>query len=204
MSVTAVVFDYGQVISFPPEHGVIEALARLAGLPAPLMEDLLWRFRPAYDRGTISGEEYYRTLLAEQGVRLGPERLRDLVQLDLDSWKRINPGTARLMEDVKAAGLKLGILSNMPHEFLAFARANIPLFSLPDAGVFSCEAQSIKPEKEIYQALLRALDCPPAEACFFDDMPQNVRGAAEQGIKALLWRDPETARGELRSLGVPV
>jgi putative hydrolase of the HAD superfamily len=106
------------------------------------------------------------------------------------------------MEDVKAAGYTLGILSNMPHDFLAFARENFSVFSLPDVSLFSCEAKLIKPEAAIYRKLLSLLTCNPGEVVFFDDTQNNIDSAAGLGIHAFLWQDPETARRDLSGLGV--
>jgi putative hydrolase of the HAD superfamily len=202
MSIKAVVFDYGKVICFPPEEEVMESLAKLAGLPPSSMDALVWKYRDGYDRGTLSGKEYYRQVLAAAGVRRDAGVIARMVQIDLDSWKRINPDTVRLMEDVKKAGLKLGILSNLPREFLAFARANFPVFSLPDRGIFSCEIGAVKPEGKIYGALLAALGTRPEETVFFDDMERNTAAAAERGIRSFVWQDPETAREELRKAGL--
>jgi putative hydrolase of the HAD superfamily len=100
------------------------------------------------------------------------------------------------MERIKAGGTKLGILSNMPKDFLAMARQAIPVFSLPDVGIFSCETGSIKPEIPIYRTLIRAFGCEPEEIIFFDDIRENVDAARSLGINAFVWQDPRTA-GEI-------
>ncbi|GHV69818.1 haloacid dehalogenase [Spirochaetia bacterium] len=204
MGISAVVFDYGKVICFPPAEGFEERLAAIAGIQALDLAEIMWKHREEYDRGTIDGKEYYRTMLESKNIHPDDKTLEKIVQTDLDNWKNINPGTEKLMDDVKKAGLKLGILSNMPHDFLKFARDHFPVFSLPQVGIFSCEYRSIKPEKKIYEILLEALDCPAGEVVFFDDMESNVQAAKDLGLRALLWKDPESARQELRNLGVPV
>jgi putative hydrolase of the HAD superfamily len=108
------------------------------------------------------------------------------------------------MEDVKKSGLKLGILSNMPHDFLPIARSRFPFFQLCDVEIFSCEVNSVKPEEPIYQALLSALGCRAEETAFFDDIPVNVDAALALGFKSYVWKGPENARQELRRLSVPV
>jgi putative hydrolase of the HAD superfamily len=121
-----------------------------------------------------------------------------MYRVDMDGWTDINQATVKLMEDIKAAGFKLAILSNMPFDFLAMARKAYPVFSLPHVGIFSCEAASVKPEPAIYRALTAALGCAPGEIVFFDDMEVNVEGACALGIRAYLWKDVETARNLLR------
>jgi putative hydrolase of the HAD superfamily len=200
--IRAVAFDYGKVICLPPEEGVMAELAAVAGMEAGALEELIWSFRGEYDRGTLSARDYYRTLLARGGAAVDEPGLEKMIRLDMDSWKNLDPGTVKLMEDVKALGLKLGILSNMPRDFLRFARQNLPVFALPDAGIFSCELGAVKPEAAMYQALIAALGCAAGEIVFFDDVPVNVEQAAARGIRAFLWKDSAAARDTLRQFGV--
>ena len=214
MNIKAVVFDYGQVITFPQDPKVIDALAERAGVPRPRFEPLLWSLRVEYDRGTITAADYYRNVLASLNVRMDDKGIDEMIAMDLESWRNINPGTEKLMEDIKKAGYTLAILSNMPHDFLARARREIPVFSLPHLGLFSCEVNLVKPDKAIYLELLSRLSETAAtndaessgikgeEIVFFDDNPDNVKSAKDLNINAFVWESPEAARRELLSLGV--
>jgi putative hydrolase of the HAD superfamily len=200
MSVKAVVFDYGKVISFPPSPQARRELARMAGISEETLEELDRKHRGEYDRGAFDGKAYFGFLLSQAGVFPGDSALEEIARLDAQSWKRINPGTTALMGDVKKRGFTLGILSNMPHDFLAWARKNIPVFAEADTAVFSCEVNAIKPEPLIYEILRGRLGCEFREIVFFDDMPDNVARARELGIQAFLWNGSEEARGELEKL----
>ena len=202
MSIKAVVFDYGQVISLPQDKAVIGRLAEKAGVPREKFEALIWTLRTEYDRGTISAKEYYRNILSGLNVDLDDKTIDEMIKMDLESWKNINPETEALMEEVKNAGYKLGILSNMPHDFLSWARMNVPVFSLPHISVFSCEANSIKPEESIYRQLISLAGVKAEEIAFFDDNCGNVESACALGIKAFVWANAGAARAELLSLGV--
>jgi len=202
LSIKAVIFDYGQVISLPQDPKVIDYLAGRIGADRDRFESLLWSLRKEYDRGTQTAKEYYNIILSRLNVSMDDESIDEMIDVDLKSWKNVNPGTVSLMEDVKKAGYILGILSNMPHDFLAWARKNIYVFSLPQINLFSCEVNLIKPEKAIFQKLISMSGAEPEELVFFDDNPENVSSAVSLGIKAFLWKDPENARRELSLLGV--
>jgi putative hydrolase of the HAD superfamily len=202
LGIKAVVFDYGQVISLPQEPGAMDRLAKLAGVERDKFESRLWALREEYDRGTVSGREYYRQVLSGFTVNMDDSGIDEMLEIDLNSWKNINSETVALMEDVKKAGYTLGILSNMPCDFLSWARKNIPVFSLPQISLFSCELNLLKPEKAIYQKLLSALNMESGELVFFDDNTDNIKSARELGIRALLWENCEIARRQLLSLGV--
>jgi putative hydrolase of the HAD superfamily len=204
MTIKAVVFDYGGVICFPPDAGAEKKLAELTGLSAETLNELNRKYRNEYDRGAFDGRAYYRYLLSQAGVFPDDETLDEIVRTDSEGWKRINGETVALMRDVKAAGFRLGILSNMPHDFLAWARENIPVFGEADTAVFSCEYNLAKPEAAIYEKLREKTGLEYGEIVFFDDIPDNIQKARELGINGFVWKGPAAAREELKKTGVIV
>ena len=182
----------------------MERLAERAGVEREKFETVLWSLRNDYDRGTITARDYYKRVLSRFGVTMDDKTIDEMVEMDLSSWKNINAGTVALMEDVKKADYVLGILSNMPHDFLAWARENIPVFSIPHVSLFSCEVNLVKPEEAIYRKMLSLLGVESGELVFFDDNEENIKSARALGIKAFLWKNPECARRELSSLGVNI
>jgi putative hydrolase of the HAD superfamily len=198
--IKAVVFDFGKVISLPPSEENRRALCALTGLSEEVLEKLEREHRGEYDRGTFNGTAYYRTLLEGEGIFLDESLLEKIAQTDAEGWKEINSGTAALMRDVKKLGFALGILSNMPRDFLTWARKNIPLFAEADAAVFSCEVAAIKPERPIYEELRERLGCEFSEIVFFDDVPDNVEQAGKLGIRGILWNGSEEARKDLEKI----
>jgi len=202
LSIKAVVFDYGNVISLPQDPKVMDELSGLVGVERDRFESALWSLRGDYDRGIISAKEYFKTVLSSLTVFVDEKTIEDIIEIDTNSWKKINTETEALMKELKAAGYLVGILSNMPHDFLDWAKINIPVFSLPHAGLFSCEVNLIKPEEAIYRKLLSMLGLEADELVFFDDKAENIAGAKAVGMKAILWKNAENARYELISLGV--
>ncbi|MCL2831678.1 MAG: HAD family phosphatase [Treponema sp.] len=203
MQIKAVAFDYGKVICMPPDGSVWKKIASLAGIGWDVIDPVYRRYRLDYDRGKFDAAGFYKKIMDELRINVDDDQtLKAMGELDLGSWKNINPQTVRLMEELKNSCLLVAILSNMPYDFLSQARKQIPVFSLPQISVFSCEAGAVKPEKEIYQFLLGRLKCRAGEVVFFDDLPENIEGAAAVGINARLWVDIKKARGDLRELGI--
>lgn len=200
--IKAVVFDYGNVLSLPQAPGTMDRLAGLAGVPARELEPVLWALRPAWDRGDLSGVAYYRAILERLGREVPPAVLERLVEADMESWSRLNPETIALVRAVQRAGKKVGILSNMPVEFLRRARERFPLFQEVDGAVYSCDVRVNKPDREIYKHCARVLGLSPAEVLFFDDLPVNIEGARAVGFQAFLWKGAEEARRILVSFGI--
>jgi putative hydrolase of the HAD superfamily len=202
MGIKAVAFDYGNVLSEPQEAGTVGRQAAIAGTTEQEMADLMWKLRAEWDRGTFSAADYYGKGLKRIGKNPDEGTVAAIVRSDLESWATLNAETVKLMEELKSNGIKIAILSNMPHEFLALARKRFPIFSQVDAGIYSCELKIIKPEKGIYDELIRKLGIAPAETVFFDDIEQNVSSGAAAGLEAFLWKGAADARAKLAELGV--
>jgi putative hydrolase of the HAD superfamily len=204
MSIKAVAFDYGGVISFFQDGETMKDLADLAGTDAALMTRIYWENRSGYDQGLVDGKGFFKNILAGVGIFADPDLLEKLIRRDLESWSHINPKTEALIRDIKTSGFKTAVLSNMVQDFLDRVKNTLPVFGLFDAAVFSCEVGALKPEEKIYRILLSQLDCEADELIFFDDLEENVLGAQALGIQAFLWKGPEEARKELEIFGLAV
>ena len=195
--VDVVVFDVGGVLS-SPEGGTAELAAALE-LPRDVFAPPYWRHRDAYDLG---GDllAYWRAVVADLGLDLPPERLRELDALDAARWSRLAPGLQELLDRVLGAGLRLGVLSNAPASLAARVRAagwGEPAEHL----LFSCELGAAKSDPAVYEAVERTFGVPAHRIAFFDDRPVNTAAAAERGWRALLWQGAEDAARQLDALG---
>ena len=200
MSIKAVVFDYGGVICFPPPEETRAEMERLTGLSFAALSELHRRYRCEYDRGIYDTKDYFKFILSEAGITPDDSTLEIIAQTETGGYKHINEATVRLMRDIKAAGFMMGILSNMPHDFLFWARKNIPVFTGANPAVFSCEYRLIKPEAAIYEKLREQTGCQFGEIVFFDDIKDNIVAANDLGIHGFVWEGPELARKQLKEI----
>lgn len=205
--IKAIVFDYGNVIS---EKQDTECYARMAAL-SDLSEDYFlhafWKYRDAFDRGTLRGIDMYRTVLTEGGITIDDAELTELAKKllneDMLSWSRVSQTTTDWALSLQQSGYRIGILSNMPWDFLDAYEHVIELFKKADTIVFSCMVAHIKPEKEIYRLLAQRIQCKAEEIVFFDDLQVNIDGARAAGINAFLWTGLEKAQQDLVTLIAP-
>ena len=202
--IRALALDYGNVISEPQDTGCYARMASLSGLSEDFFREAFWRYRPAYDRGDLRGVEMYEAVLAEAFGSLESSGARShgatrelaeaLLAEDLASWRRVSRDVTEWARNLQGQGYTLAILSNMPHDFLERYGDSVHLFREADVAVFSCEVSHVKPERAIYDTLVRRLGMDPSEIVFFDDMEANVEGARASGIHAFLWTGLDRAR----------
>lgn len=196
--IKAIVFDYGNVISEPQDPLCYSRMAAISGLGEDIFKASFWKYRADFDRGTLRGVDMYRNVLLDAGIGGNEAFLSEmadkLLMEDILSWSAVSRAVTEWGLALRAQGFKLGILSNMPYDFLEIYGERIELFKEADAAVFSCHFKQIKPEPGIYHTLISEVGCKADEIVFFDDVQVNVEGARNEGIRAFLWTGIEQAK----------
>ncbi|MBV9311593.1 MAG: HAD family phosphatase [Solirubrobacterales bacterium] len=102
--------------------------------------------------------------------------------------------------DARSAGIRTGLISNS-WGTRRYDRAR--LSELFDGVVLSGEIGIRKPSKEIYSLGAQAVGLEPTDCVFVDDLPMNLKPAAELGMGTIHHVAPEQTIAELeRVLGV--
>lgn len=188
-----IVFDLGGVLFARDKSKCTpELLEFFSFLRAPRMP-LFWE---EYDRGTSTLEEVTATISGMTGRPV--ETCAAVLRLAVDLQEPVKP-TERLVGDLKAAGYRLYVLSNMSREFIDFLRQT-DIYALFDGEVVSCEERVVKPEPRIYEILLDRYGLDPAETLFIDDRRSNLEAAAGFGIATFHFGDAETSCARLRAM----
>ncbi|MGW5683179.1 HAD family hydrolase [Nonomuraea sp. NPDC003754] len=185
---TWVLFDYGNVLSLPQPQADVAAMASAAGADLESFERGYWAHRLDFDRGTLTPRAFWSLAL---GRDVGDEELATLVGLDVASWSYPNPGTVAVMERLP----RVALLSNAP-ECVAEGIDGLPWLAGIGPRFYSARMGLVKPDPEIYLAVLDGLGARPHEVTFVDDRLENVEAAARLGITGVHFRGP----GDLAAL----
>jgi putative hydrolase of the HAD superfamily len=186
MKLRAVIFDFGNVLCFPPTTRQLSDAAELCGLTLPEFVEAFWRERREYDRGT-DAVAYWRDIAQATGRHFDDALIAELIRREIDFWSRFDPRPFEWITELRQAGVRTGILSNLPRPLGERLRA-LPGFLDPfDQVTFSYELGFIKPEREIYEHALRGLGVTPEEALFIDDREENIEGARAVGLHTVLY-----------------
>ena len=112
------------------------------------------------------------------------------------------PGTAEVMHELKAAGLRLFALSNWNSITFARIRHRFAELDLFEQIVLSGDHGCIKPDARLYRIALERYGVPPGRLLFIDDNPANVAAGEALGIKGLRFSGADKLRGDLVRLGL--
>jgi putative hydrolase of the HAD superfamily len=91
-----------------------------------------------------------------------------------------------LVDEVRASGVFCGLATNQVRPRLAFMVDDLGYGSRFDGIFASCDLGLRKPSREYFEAVLAAVQLPPADVLFLDDHPGNVAVARDVGLRAEL------------------
>ena len=160
--------------------------------------EALPEFWDDYDRGTRDIDSVAQCLAEFRGSDFETAKSRMLEAVTYQ--EQVDP-TAELIAELKAAGYRLFVLSNMSKDYIEFLR-EMPVFFHFEGEIVSCEVGLIKPERGIYNLLLDRYNLVPEQTLFIDDRKPNVDAAAEVGINPFHFdrNDPEKSCEQLRCI----
>ena len=152
---------------------------------------------PAFEEGKISLDDY-----VERSVFY---RARTFTREDFKRFmfSLSKPKTA-VLEIARAVSGKyfMATLNNESRELNQYRIQTFGLTDCFDLFVSSCFVAMRKPDERIYRLALDLCQYAPEECCFIDDRPANVEGAAKEGMRTVLMKDPAQLRRDLQRLGV--
>jgi putative hydrolase of the HAD superfamily len=198
----AVLFDYGLVLSGPPDPAAWARMRTITDLPEDIFQREYWAYRHAYDRGDLNSHAYWTSAANGANIVLTPAQIADLIAADVDHWSTLNPPMLAWAHHLQCAGIPTGILSNMPDALEAGLRARHSWIETFDHAIWSHSLNIAKPEPAIYHAAAAGLHIPPANILFLDDKIINIEAAIAAGMQAIQYTTHPTFEQEMQSRGL--
>jgi 2-haloacid dehalogenase len=195
---SAVVFDVGGVLlDWDPRHLYRKLIPDPAEMEWFLANVCTPQWHEAHDRGLRMAESC--TALAKEWpqyaglIMAWAERGEEMIAGPL-------PDGVKLLRRVIGSGLPCYALTNMEAETYPKRLARYDFLRCFTGAVVSGYEGIAKPDREIYERLLRRFDLDAAATLFVDDCPANVSAAADAGMRAMVYSGPEPV---LLRLGLP-
>jgi putative hydrolase of the HAD superfamily len=186
--------DFGGVISVTlfERHALSE---QALGLPAGT---LTWRgpFDPEGDplwadmlADRIAERDYWARRASEVGKLCGEDwDMLTLIRRSRgpDANRHIRPEAVRTIRRAKAAGRRVGILSNELELFYGRDTMDrLDILKEIDSLIDATHTHILKPNPRAYALGCEALGLAPREVVFVDDQPRNIEGARRAGLDTI-------------------
>jgi epoxide hydrolase-like predicted phosphatase len=165
--------------------------------PTPVFSDHL--YPSGFMSGKITEEEYWKLCGKDLRVKIDSDELRMIL---LDGYEE-QEETSQLVKRLRGS-YKLGLLSDMPKEWMDLLEKKFNIFVNFDVIVVSGYEGMSKPDPEIYELAIKKMGLRPDECVFIDDREINLEYPPKMGIKTILFRSCDQLKKDLAVLGVTV
>src|SRR5207248_2634970 len=108
--------DYGGVLVHHQTDADQAKLAEKAEIRKDLFTELYWSERPDYDKDVISGAQYWHAVAQRAGATLTGRIIEQLIELDNRSWMQFDSLMWEWINQLRTAGKRVALLSNMPRD----------------------------------------------------------------------------------------
>jgi putative hydrolase of the HAD superfamily len=195
-SFDGLIFDYGGVLVHDQTAEDQARLAAIAGVPQQRFGELYWANRVDYDKDLLTAAEYWQSLAAAAGSTADQKAIDQLIEIDAASWMIFDSVMWEWIEQLRAAGKRVAMLSNMPRDLGNVLKTRTDRLERFDFVTLSYQVRSAKPDAAIYEHCLDGLGVAAQKVLFFDDKIANVQGAELLGMRGMQFtgRDEVLAR----------
>lgn len=197
--IRAVLFDMGNVLVLFDARIAARRFAVACGLPV----SRVWihfftsSVEKSFTCGRISPYAFYREAREALGFSLSYAVFREY-------WNGIfreNEGMEELVQALKRQ-YPLYVISNTNKLHWDFLKKHYRILRHFRRTFPSHEVGFSKPDKRIYEKVLKSIRRKPEETVFIDDVAVFVAGARKAGMQAIRFRNPKQLARELRKLGI--
>lgn len=194
-------FDLGKVILEFDHQVLCQNTAELAGISDERAKEILFEsgLEEKYETGLLTCEEFHQQFCEVAGAHCGQEEL----MFAISDMFRPNQAMFPLIAQLRANGFPIGILSNTCKAHWDFVTARYTILQdFFSPHILSFEAKSMKPDGGIYRQALEKSKSFGDRIFFVDDKPENVQGAIDCGIDAVLYTSVNQLYSDLVDRGV--
>jgi putative hydrolase of the HAD superfamily len=197
--IKAILFDLGNVLVFFDAKKSSKAFSKALGVP----EEEIWQaffisdLERSYTRGEISTEEFFKRV---------SERFPAKVDF---------PAFARLWNDIFTENQEMGdllkrlkeryplyLISNTNDLHFKYVRSRFRMLDHFTRSFPSHLVGSRKPDRAMFEHVLRDIQLKPGETVFIDDVSEFVESARSLGIHGIQFTSKAMLESELRRFGI--
>lgn len=158
-----------------------------AELPLSVWETWIGGSPHGFDPCGYLEEQVGYTVDREGLTRRSLQREEELIEA-----KGVLPGVEQYVTDAKRLGLKLGLASSSDCEWVYRYLEKLGLREAFDSIKCADDVKNVKPEPDLYLAVLEELAVSPGEAIALEDSPNGITSAQAAGLFCVVVPNPLT------------
>lgn len=144
--------------------------------------------------GQLTEDEYWKSVIKENSWDISVNHLKKAARKNFTEIK----GTREIIEKLKKEGYMLILLSNNAKEWAEYCERKYSYHKLFKHVVYSYQAGYSKPNKQIFNLLIKKLHFKPQECLFIDDYKNNILTAESLGMKTIQFVSPTDLKKKLK------
>lgn len=194
-------FDLGNVLLRFDHQIAVDRLAEIAACDSQKVRQIVFEspLQAKYESGQVDTASFCDTFREETGSSATDQQ----ICLAASDIFHVNQSILPLLTALRSVGTPMGILSNTCEAHFDFILERfVPLVQLFNPHVLSYIVGAAKPDKSIYEHAVELVNCKPEEVFFVDDLANNVQGAIDAGLDAVLYTSSLVLVEDLRERGV--
>ena len=199
VAIKTCLFDLGNVLVFFSHEKMCQQIGELVGRTQQEVQSALLdsRLQLEFESGKLTAAETHQRLDELFGSKT---KLADFEHAASAIFE-LNEPMVPLLDEVKAAGVRLVLLSNTCSSHFEYVKQTYDLLSRFDDFTLSYQAGATKPSPIIYKDALSRANCEPAECFYTDDIGDYIYAAQEFGIDAEQFQNAAATREQLVARG---
>ncbi len=190
--VKVIVFDLGNtVIKF--DHSIsAKKFANLFKLDSKKIYDIFFdsEITRAFDRGSLSPRQFHKEASGLLGIKLPYE---DFAKI----WTEIfweDEGSCAIVRELKEKNYRLFLLSNINRLHFEYIEKSFDIIKVFDELILSFIVGAIKPERPIYDDVIRRAGGDKANILYIDDREDLIKEASAMGIDSIRFEGADKLR----------
>ncbi len=191
--IRALIFDFDGLI-LETEGPSFQSWQQLYQSYGQMLPHSAWSINIGTTRGDFNPRLELQRLLNEAIDWENVELKRQAVENALVEAQAILPGVQAYLDDARRLGLKIGLASSSSCGWVVGHLTRLDLLDYFDCICASDDVEHIKPDPELYLAVLQKLDVSAGEAIALEDSPIGIRAAKGAGLYCVAVPNPLTSQ----------
>jgi len=194
-----IIFDLGGVLIKVPSRLYYRQLSKASRMPEDAVRGIIERYSLEFDSGRMTLSGFERRVGKALGIAPGSvgwlSAFESIASLDTEVAK---------LAVMLSRSYRISLLSNVERWRYEYSKEHMlkGIMRIFEHEFLSYKIKSVKPERAIYDYVIKKSGLRPGEILFIDDLRPNVAAARSAGMKSVQFKGMKALRLELKRFGI--